>query len=197
MLASNLQAWWVAYEESRKWVISINQEWIDSIARQFQEQGHPGAADEFLSWVAAIREAERKTPLDAAERVRQFEQAEQVLKTRLQEARDFLHPAGESGSEAEDAAESKALLQATATVNLARFYHDHERWDQAAEQYEDALDLYDSLRVKHPFRRLVIPWIAAQVANCEVKQKADAAPQYRVVDFVRSRQRAKSLRVPD
>jgi hypothetical protein len=66
---------------------------------------------------------------------------------------------------------------AAAHVNLAHLYHEQRKFRVARESYEEALGLYETALGPERQRKLMIPWIATQIAKCDDSQDSDPYPR--------------------
>jgi hypothetical protein len=71
------------------------------------------------------------------------------------------------------------------TINLARLYHDHQKFDDASENYRKAVELYQADPLARSLDE-ILPWVTAQIENCKKLVGSDPPP------VVRTRQEAAS-----
>jgi tetratricopeptide (TPR) repeat protein len=119
-----------------------------------------------------------------------YARAERVYQARIEWAEEYLHPSEGRKSDqpprgitAEQWERMKSENMCTrktdvaeACVNLAHLYHQQRKFDLARECYEKALGLYDAELALERHRKLVIPWIATQIAKCDNGQDSDPYP---------------------
>jgi hypothetical protein len=62
---------------------------------------------------------------------------------------------------------------ATYVVNLAILQHDHGKYVEAEASYRRAQALYRSSSSLSGWRQVILPWIEAQIANCQQSHGPD------------------------
>jgi hypothetical protein len=65
---------------------------------------------------------------------------------------------------------------AASVVCLAALYHRQQKYFEAKPQYERALALYEASSSSGRLLKIVIPWIRAQIANCQAHKILDGFP---------------------